>query len=118
MLIYKEFSFEAAHYLPNVPEGHKCGRLHGHSCRVTVFVDGPGQQPTGWVMDFAEIKTAFKPILDRLDHYYLNEIPGLENPTSEQLAIWIWNELKPKLPELVRIRVCETCTSGCEYTGG
>ena len=118
MLIYKEFSFEAAHYLPNVPEGHKCGRLHGHSFRVTVFVDGPIQQPTGWVMDFAEIKTAFKPILDRLDHYYLNEIPGLENPTSEQLAIWIWNELKPKLPELVRIRVCETCTSGSEYTGG
>ena len=117
MLIYKEFSFEAAHYLPNVPEGHKCGRLHGHSFRVTVFVDGPIQQPTGWVMDFADIKTAFKPILDRLDHYYLNEIPGLENPTSEQLAIWIWNELKPKLPELVRIRVCETCTSGCEYAG-
>jgi 6-pyruvoyltetrahydropterin/6-carboxytetrahydropterin synthase len=118
MLIYKEFSFEAAHYLPNVPEGHKCGRLHGHSFRVTVFVDGPIQQPTGWVMDFADIKMTFKPILDRLDHYYLNEIPGLENPTSEQLAIWIWNELKPKLPELVRIRVCETCTSGCEYTGG
>ena len=118
MLIYKEFSFEAAHYLPNVPEGHKCGRLHGHSFRVTVFADGPIQQPTGWVMDFADIKMAFKPILDRLDHYYLNEIPGLENPTSEQLAIWIWNELKPKLPELVRIRVCETCTSGCEYTGG
>lgn len=118
MLIYKEFSFEAAHLLPNVPEGHKCGRLHGHSFRVTVFVDGPIQQPTDWVMDFADIKTAFKPILDRLDHYYLNEIPGLENPTSEQLAIWIWNELKPKLPELVRIRVSETCTSGCEYAGG
>lgn len=117
MIIYKEFSFEAAHRLPNVPEGHKCGRLHGHSFRVTVFVNGPIQQPTGWVMDFADIKVAFKPILDRLDHYYLNEIPGLENPTSEQLAIWIWNELKPKLPALVRIRVCETCTSGCEYSG-
>jgi 6-pyruvoyltetrahydropterin/6-carboxytetrahydropterin synthase len=117
MIIYKEFSFEAAHRLPNVPEGHKCGRLHGHSFRVSVFVDGPIQQPTGWVMDFADIKIAFKPILDRLDHYYLNEIPGLENPTSEQLAIWIWNELKPKLPALVRIRVCETCTSGCEYSG-
>lgn len=117
MIIFKEFSFEAAHRLPNVPEGHKCGRLHGHSFRVTVFVDGPVQQPTGWVMDFADVKIAFKPILDRLDHYYLNEIPGLENPTSEQLAIWIWNELKPKLPALVRIRVCETCTSGCEYSG-
>jgi 6-pyruvoyltetrahydropterin/6-carboxytetrahydropterin synthase len=117
MLIYKEFSFEAAHRLPNVPEGHKCARLHGHSFRVTIFVDGPVQQPVGWVMDFSDIKVAFKPILDRLDHYYLNEIPGLENPTSEQLAIWIWNELKPNLPELVRIRVCETCTSGCEYEG-
>jgi 6-pyruvoyltetrahydropterin/6-carboxytetrahydropterin synthase len=117
MLIYKEFSFEAAHRLPNVPNGHKCGRLHGHSFRVTVFVDGPIQQPAGWVVDFAEIKLVFMPILDRLDHYYLNEIPGLENPTSEQLAIWIWNELKPKLPDLVKIRVCETCTSGCEYSG-
>ena len=117
MIIFKEFSFESAHRLPNVPEGHKCGRLHGHSFRVTVFVDGPIQQPTGWVMDFADIKTAFKPILDRLDHYYLNDIPGLENPTSEQLAIWIWKELKPNLPALVRIRVCETCTSGSEYDG-
>ena len=117
MLIYKEFSFEAAHRLPNVPEGHKCARLHGHSFRVTIFVDGPVQQPVGWVMDFSDIKVAFKPILDRLDHYYLNEIPGLENPTSEQLAIWIWRELKPTLPGLVKIRVSETCTSGCEYTG-
>lgn len=117
MKIYKEFVFEAAHLLPNVPPGHKCNRLHGHSFKVTIYVEGPLQQPVGWVMDFGDIKTAFAPILERLDHFYLNEIPGLENPTSENLAIWIWNELHPRLPLLSKILVSETCTSGCEYCG-
>ena len=117
MKIYKEFVFEAAHFLPNVPPEHKCNRLHGHSFKVTIYVDGPLQQPVGWVMDFGDIKTAFAPILERLDHFYLNEIPGLENPTSENLAIWIWNELHPRLPLLSKILVSETCTSGCEYCG-
>ena len=117
MKIYKEFVFEAAHFLPNVPPEHKCNRLHGHSFKVTIYVEGPLQQPVGWVMDFGDIKTAFAPILERLDHFYLNEIPGLENPTSENLAIWIWNELHPRLPLLSKILVSETCTSGCEYCG-
>lgn len=117
MEIYKEFTFEAAHLLPNVPEGHKCGRLHGHSFHVQVHVSGPIGENTGWIMDFADLKAAFKPILDRLDHYYLNEIPGLENPTSEVISQWIWRELKPSLPLLSKIVIKETCTSGCVYTG-
>src|SRR5262245_33146383 len=117
MEIYKEFTFEAAHRLPNVPAGHKCARLHGHSFRVTLFVDGPVDEHLGWVMDFADIKLAFQPILNRLDHNYLNEIPGLENPTSETIARWIWQQLKPSLKLLSKVIASETCTSGCTYCG-
>ena len=117
MEIYKDFTFEAAHRLPNVPEGHKCARLHGHSFRVRVTVQGPLQPRIGWVMDFADLKQAFRPILDQLDHRYLNEIAGLENPTSEELARWIWRALRPALPGLSAIEVRETCTSGCVYRG-
>jgi 6-pyruvoyltetrahydropterin/6-carboxytetrahydropterin synthase len=117
MEIYKEFSFEAAHLLPNVPQGHKCGRLHGHSFYVTIYVSGEIDKHTGWLIDFSEIKRIFKPIYDQLDHYYLNDIAGLENPTSENLAIWIWDKLKPALPMMSKIEVKETCTSGCIYTG-
>ncbi|MEN9354399.1 MAG: 6-carboxytetrahydropterin synthase QueD [Fibrobacterota bacterium] len=116
MDIFKEFTIEAAHRLPLVPAGHKCGRLHGHSFRIRLWVSGPVTE-AGWVMDFADLKAAFKPTYERLDHNYLNEIPGLENPTSEVLARWIWNDMKPKLPLLSKVTVFETCTSGCEYTG-
>jgi 6-pyruvoyltetrahydropterin/6-carboxytetrahydropterin synthase len=118
MEIFREFTFEAAHRLPRVPEGHKCSRLHGHSYRVTVHVEGIVDQEHGWVMDFGDIKVAVGPVVDRLDHYFLNEIPGLENPTSENLARWIWNELEPHIPALSQITVRETCTSGCTYRGG
>lgn len=117
MEIFKEFSFEAAHRLPNVPEGHKCARLHGHSFQVRLSVSGPVGEASGWVMDFGDIKQAFKPILNQLDHYYLNDIEGLENPTSENIARWIWQKLKPVLPELSEIQIRETCTSGCVYRG-
>ena len=117
MEIFKEFTFEAAHRLPRVPEGHKCGRLHGHSFRVVVHVDGPVGAETGWVQDFADLKDAFEPLYRQLDHNYLNEIPGLENPTSEELARWIWQRLKPRLPGLSKVVVRETCTSGCVYDG-
>jgi 6-pyruvoyltetrahydropterin/6-carboxytetrahydropterin synthase len=115
--IFKEFDFEAAHRLPNVPPGHKCARLHGHSFRVAVHIAGDVDPKLGWVMDFADIKAAFEPILATLDHYYLNEIEGLENPTSENLARWIWRRLKPALPKLTKVVVRETCTSGCVYAG-
>lgn len=117
MEIYKKFTFEAAHKLPNVPQGHKCGRLHGHSFEVTLFVAGPVDDHTGWVIDFADIKAVFKPILNRLDHYYLNDIDGLENPTSENIARWIWQQTKPELAGLSEVHVRETCTAGCRYLG-
>ncbi|MCA9439143.1 MAG: 6-carboxytetrahydropterin synthase QueD, partial [Candidatus Omnitrophica bacterium] len=107
----------AAHLLPNVPPDHKCARLHGHSFHVEIHVTGPVDPHVGWVMDFGDIKKAFKPILNRLDHYYLNEIEGLENPTSENVARWIWRELKPELPALSAVTIRETCTSGCVYRG-
>lgn len=118
MEIFKEFVFEAAHRLPNVPDGHKCARLHGHSWRGVIYVRGEVDPRTGWIMDFGEIKTRFQPLYDRLDHHYLNDIPGLENPTSEVVAQWIWRELKPLLPQLCRVIVHETCTSGAIYEGG
>jgi len=117
MEIFKEFTIEAAHRLPGVPEGHKCARLHGHSFRIRIWVEGPVDARLGWVMDFSDIKRACQPVEEALDHRYLNEIPGLENPTSEHLARWVWQRLKPALPGLSRIQVMETCTSGCEFRG-
>ncbi|MCL1635604.1 6-carboxytetrahydropterin synthase QueD [Luteimonas sp. SX5] len=117
MDIFKVFTLEAAHRLPNVPEGHKCARLHGHSFRIEVHVSGEPGERSGWVMDFADLKAAFRPLYDQLDHHYLNDIDGLENPTSERLAVWIWERLKPVLPPLTQIVVHETCTSGCRYRG-
>jgi 6-pyruvoyltetrahydropterin/6-carboxytetrahydropterin synthase len=113
----KTFQFEAAHLLPHVGESHKCRRLHGHSFVVDVVVEGECDPKLGWLMDYADISAAFKPIHDQLDHYYLNEIPGLENPTSENLAIWIWQRLRPSLPLLKEIVVAETCMSRCVYSG-
>ena len=117
MEIYKAFTIEAAHRLPNLPESHKCYRLHGHSFKIEVHVTGEVDQKTGWIMDFADISAAFKPLFERLDHHYLNEIEGLENPTSENLARWIWRQLKPALPLLSSVVVKETCTAGCVYVG-
>jgi 6-pyruvoyltetrahydropterin/6-carboxytetrahydropterin synthase len=116
--LFQEFRFEAAHLLPHVPEGHKCRRLHGHSYLVAVHVEGPVDETTGMVMDFADISAAVRPIIEaELDHRYLNEIAGLENPTSEQLARWLWARVRPRLASLARIVVRETCTSGCVYDG-
>ena len=111
----KTFRFEAAHRLPKVPAGHKCGRLHGHSYQVDVIVKGNTDPETGMVIDFAEITKAWEPLHLVLDHYYLNEIEGLENPTSEILAEWIYRKIKPALPGLSAIYVHETCTSSARY---
>ena len=115
--LIKTFTFEAAHDLPHMPEGHKCRRLHGHSFAVDLICEGRPDPATGMLIDFAEIKRAFDPLLDRLDHNYLNDIEGLENPTSEILAMWIWNRLKPRFPLLSQVTVHETCTAACEYRG-
>lgn len=118
MELSKEFTFEAAHRLPNLPPEHKCSRLHGHSYKVKVEVSGPVQEELGWVIDFGDIKSAWKGLDESLDHRYLNEIPGLENPTSEVLAMWIWDRLEGRLPGLLSgVTVQETCTSGCTYRG-
>ncbi|MCU0825127.1 MAG: 6-carboxytetrahydropterin synthase QueD [Leptospira sp.] len=114
----KTFGFEAAHFLPNVPDGHKCKRVHGHSFRFSVHLKGNLDPATGWLMDFGELKSIVKPIIEEhLDHYMLNDVPGLENPTSENITIWLWNKLKPKLPLLDKIIVYETCTSSSVYRG-
>ena len=117
MDIFRVFQIEAAHRLPNVPAGHKCARLHGHSFKIKVHISGPVGEKSGWVMDFAELKQAFQPLYQTLDHNYLNDIEGLENPTSENLARWIWQKLHPRLPNLSKITVQETCNAGCIYSG-
>ena len=118
MDVFRVFQIEAAHRLPHVPEGHKCARIHGHSFRIEVHVSGEPGEKSGWVMDFAELREAFEPLFAQLDHRYLNDIEGLENPTSEHLACWIWQRLLPRLPALSKIVVRETCNAGCVYTGG
>ena len=118
MEVFKTFTFEAAHSLPNVPQDHKCGRLHGHSFRVDIHVSGPLDEHAGWVMDFADIKKAFRPVEEALDHRFLNEdVPGLVNPTSEVICRWIWEQLKPVLPLLSGVILHETCTARSEYRG-
>jgi len=114
--LVKDFRFEAAHWLPSVPEGHKCRRMHGHSFRGEVAVRGEVDPQTGWLIDFADLKKAVDPIVSELDHYCLNEIAGLENPTSEMVAVWLWNRLKPLIPILHRVTIEETCTSRCHST--
>ena len=117
MELRKSFQFKAAHLLPHLPDGHKCRRLHGHSFMVDVVVKGECDPQLGWVMDYAEISQAFKPLWEKLDHHYLNEIEGLENPTSERVALWIWDRLRPTLPLLKEVAVAETCTARCVYRG-
>ena len=117
VLLSHEFRFEAAHRLPNVPTGHKCSRLHGHSFRVEIAVRGPVDESTGWFLDFQALHDAWAPLHEALDHRYLNEIDGLENPTSEELARWLWQRLAARLPSLCRVTVAETCDARCEYEG-
>ena len=113
----KTFQFEAAHLLPNLPATHKCRRLHGHSFRAEIVVAGECDPKLGWLMDYADISEAFKPLWEQLDHRYLNEIRGLDNPTSENIAVWIWERLKPTLPSLSEVVVAETCMARCVYRG-
>lgn len=113
----KTFQFEAAHRLPRLPETHKCWRLHGHSFQVEIAVAGECDPALGWLMDYADISAAFKPLWEQLDHRYLNEVAGLENPTSEHIARWIWDRLQPGLPRLTEVVIAETCQSRCVYRG-
>ena len=116
--LVRDYRFEAAHRLPRLPESHKCRRLHGHSFKFEVKVAGQVDPHTGFLVDFGDVDAVVMPLVDRLDHFYLNEIEGLENPTSEILAGWLWARLKPGLPMLASITVSETCDSRCTYSGG
>ncbi len=113
----KTFRFEAAHDLPSFPEGHKCRRLHGHSFQFEVIVEGPVDSGRGYLIDYGDIQKAGEPVVNQLDHRYLNELPGLSNPTAEVLAVWIYDRMKVSLPALSAVVVRETCTSSCEYRG-
>ncbi|MCB9081421.1 MAG: 6-carboxytetrahydropterin synthase QueD [Lewinellaceae bacterium] len=115
--IYKEFSFDAAHFLPNVPADHKCARMHGHTYYVRFTVTGPIDPKLGWVMDFGDLKSVWKDLEDRLDHRCLNDIEGLENPTAEMIASWIWDQVKPQIPLLTCVEVKETPSTGVLFRG-
>jgi 6-pyruvoyltetrahydropterin/6-carboxytetrahydropterin synthase len=114
----KEYRFEAAHRLPNVPAGHKCARVHGHSYKVEIEVRGPVDARTGWLIDFGVIDDAWSELFARFDHHNLNEVPGLENSTCENIAAYVWNALKPRIPPLSAVAIWETSDSRCTYRGG
>lgn len=117
MEIYKEFSFDSAHFLPHVPDGHKCKNMHGHTYRFRVFLQGKPDAQLGWIMDFKDLKNCVGPVIEQLDHKLINDIEGLENPTAENITIWIWQKIKPLLPQLSKIELYETPTTGVIYTG-
>lgn len=117
MEIYKDFSFDSAHFLPHVPDGHKCKNMHGHTYKLRVFVKGTPDPKLGWIMDFKELKDIVNPLIDRLDHKLINDIEGLENPTAENITIWIWKNIKPLLSNLSKIELYETPTTGVIYSG-
>lgn len=117
MHIYKQFTFDSAHFLPCVPAEHKCRAVHGHTYKLTVFIEGPLLKDLGWVADYSDIKKSVQPILELIDHKLLNDVTGLENPTCELIAIWLWDKIKPSLPMLKRIELKETPSSGVIYEG-
>lgn len=117
MTIYKVFRFDAAHYLPNVPTDHKCGGMHGHTYTLKISVSGKPSVYSGWIMDYTDLKNIVKPYITLLDHHVLNDIEGLENPTTEVLCLWLWKKIKPELPNLSRIEINETPDSGVVYEG-
>lgn len=113
----RRFEFNAAHSLPKVDETHKCKQVHGHNYTVEIAVRGEVDPQYGWVIDFGDLKKAMVPIIETLDHSYLNEIAGLENPTAELIAGWIWDQLKPSISGLYRVSISETAATWCSYWG-
>ncbi len=117
MKIFKSFTFDSAHFLPNVPDDHKCKQMHGHTYHLTVYAEGELIEDLNWVIDFTDLKKVVDPIIKSIDHKMLNDIEGLENPTCEAIAVWLWNRIKPNLPILTQIQLNETPTSGVIYEG-
>jgi 6-pyruvoyltetrahydropterin/6-carboxytetrahydropterin synthase len=117
MKITQAFTFESAHRLPNVPKTHRCHRMHGHSYRVELRLEGPVDPASGFVIDFFDVEHAFAPLLAQLDHHCLNDIEGLENPTAENIAVWIWDRIRPTLRQIAAVVVFETPNCWAEYQG-
>jgi 6-pyruvoyltetrahydropterin/6-carboxytetrahydropterin synthase len=118
MRIYKEFTFEAAHFLPSAPLGHPNSRVHGHSFRVRVTLDGEPDQKTGIVMHLDDVEAALADVREGLDHRFLNEVEGLSQPTLERIAMWLWDRLHNRLPGLAEIEIArDSCREGCIYRG-
>ena len=117
MEVYKTFAIESARSLPKLPDEHPCSKVHGHSFKITLTVEGEIDQTTGFVMDFSDIDSAFRPIHEIIDHAYLNDIEGLSNPTSENICIWIWNKIESSIPNICEIKIKETDSTGCKYKG-
>lgn len=117
MTLFREFTVEAGRYLPHLPAHHPCAHMHGHTFIIQVHVTGETRPDTGWVMDFAELDRLLQDVRRSLDHKVLNEVDGLENPTTEQMARWIWQRLHDRLPGLSRVEIRENPYSGCSYTG-
>lgn len=113
----KEFRFEAAHTLPSLPDGHKCRQMHGHSFKVEITIEGEVDPAIGWIYDHKKISQAMDPLLERMDHSYLNDIEGLESPTIELIAAWFWKKLEKDLPGLFEIKIYETPTASCAFRG-
>lgn len=117
MKLYRAFTFDSAHRLPNLPPTHRCSNLHGHTYRAEIHVESELVPGYDWVVDFGDIKAIVEPVVKELDHCYLNEIPGLENPTSENICKWLWSRIHPKLPILTKIVVQESPDSAAIYVG-
>ncbi|MCA9273808.1 MAG: 6-carboxytetrahydropterin synthase QueD [Phycisphaerales bacterium] len=118
MEIFRDFTFDAAHAISGLPDGHKCKNLHGHTYRLTVYLTGGLDPKIGWILDFAELKQiVWSNALDHLDHKNINEIAAIGSPTCERITVWIWNRLKPHLPGMTRITLREGENSGCTYAG-
>ncbi len=111
----QHFNIESARFLPHLPKGHPCAKIHGHSFKITVRLQGPLDEKIGWLIDYNDISAALNLILQKIDHQLLNEIPGLENPTSELLAFWFYNEAVKILPQLVQVIVSETPNTEAIY---
>jgi len=115
--ITKEFRFEAAHTLPSLPDSHKCRQMHGHSFKVEIHIEGEVDPEIGWIYDHKVISQAMNPLLEQLDHSYLNDLEGLESPTIEIMCAWFWRKLEKDLPGLCEITIFETPTARCSFFG-
>ena len=117
MIVYKKFNIESARSIPNLPKTHPCHHIHGHSFKIIISVKGPVNKQNGFVTDFQDIDDAFNSFKKELDHSYLNNIEGLQNPTSENICIWIWDKIQSSLPNIYKIEIKETDSTGCIYEG-